>query len=309
MRRWNFLLVSGLVLGAQAVAQSAGAASGPIDQLVSTDNDNQIVVTARSDPEPKVAEARAQARMITDVSNVFGAPLPLFQKPVCPGVSGLPIELAEYIADRIRYNAEQAGLKLAEAGNCRSNLIVAFVLNGQKALIDYHRKRNDVLVRIPLFERRELLANGGPVHAFVLSRHMTRDGAPLKVEPDQGYEILNTQSSNSLFLLNSRTDIEASVIVIDIPAIDGMSAKQIADYATMRGLARTRAVSGDATYGTILNLFDSDAGHPAELTTFDIAYLKTLYSNAPNLAAAAKLGGVKYQMRKALEAAGTGSSE
>ena len=123
-----------------------------------------------------------------------------------------------------------------------------------------------------------------------------------KWDPSSRYKILETQGANSLFLLKTRSDIQKSVVLIDIPAIDGLSAKQIADYATMRGLAKTRPVAGAATYGTILNLFAPDAGHPAGLTTFDIAYLKTLYSNAPNIVAAAKLGGLKYQMRKQLAA-------
>jgi len=124
-------------------------------------------------------------------------------------------------------------------------------------------------------------------------------------DPVQRYEIVHEQSANSLFLLPTRTDIQLSVIVVDIPAIDGMSAKQLADYATMRGLAKTKPVTGDSAYSTILSLFDPDGGHPAELTDFDLGYLRSIYSNSPNLAAAAKISGVKFQMRK-LQEAGAG---
>lgn len=58
---------------------------------------------------------------------------------------------------------------------------------------------------------------------------------------------------------------------------------------------------GASTYSTILSLFDPDGGHPAELTDFDLGYPRSIYSNSPNLAAAAKLGGVKYQMRRLRE--------
>lgn len=305
---WKGLCLAATAAVALTVGQPANAQASATDALVTT-SDDAIVVTGKRDPAPKPSAVHEQARKITKEPEKFYTALPLFQKKVCPGVSGLPLDLAEYVADRIRYNAERAGLELAEAGECRANLIVAFVLDGRKALNDYDRKGHSLLTQLPNFDRQQLLKSAEPVHAFVLSQHVTRDGVPVKHDPNQGYEVLNTQSSNSLFLLNSRTDIYGAVVVIDIPAIDGLSAKQIADYATMRGLADTKPVSGETTYGTILNLFDPDSGHPAELTTFDLAYLRALYHNEPNLPAIAKLGGIDGEMRKQLAAAAAQGSE
>jgi len=301
MAGYGLLLGGGFLLGAMAAAPAASAQSSATDALIKA-SEGEITVTARPDPAPQVGKARAQARTITDASNIFTEPLPLFQTKVCPGVSGLPLDLAEYVVARIRYNAQGAGLRLGKAGKCEPNLIVAFVLDGKKVLEKLAGKGNTILANIPAFERKQLLNDSGPVHAFVIAEDRTRDGMRAKWDPSSRYKILETQGANSLFLLKTRSDIQKSVVLIDIPAIDGLSAKQIADYATMRGLAKTRPVAGDATYGTILNLFAPDAGHPAGLTTFDIAYLKTLYSNAPNIVAAAKLGGLKYQMRKQLAA-------
>lgn len=302
---WKSLQIVGMAGAMVLAGHSAAAQTTAADTVISTSND-AIVVTGKKDPAPKPAAVHEQARAITNSPELFQTALPLFQKKVCPGVSGLPVDLAEYVADRIRFNAERAGLELAKAGECRANLIVAFVLDGRKALNDYDKKGHSILIGMPNFDRKQMLKDPGPVHAFVLSRHVTRDGKPLKRDPNEGYEILETQSSNSLFLLNSRTDIDGSVVVIDIPAIDGLSAKQLADYATMRGLADTKPVTGDATtYRTILNLFDPDAGHPAELTTFDLAYLRALYHNEPNLAAVSKIGGIAGEMRKQLAAAAT----
>lgn len=283
------------------------ASPGTPRQSVPTDiistHDGDIVVTAKPDPEPKARAARAQARAITDASAIFGEPLPLFQQKVCPGVTGLPVDLAQYVANRIRFNAERTGLELAKAGECRPNLLVAFVFNGQRTLAKYAGKGDTILADIPPYERRKLLNKPGPVHAFIIAQDRSRDGMRPQEDPNNQYELIHEQSANSLFLLPTRSEIQMAVVLIDIPAIDGMSAKQLADYATMRGLARTKAVQSGSTYSTILSLFDPDAGHPAELTTFDLAYLRTIYSNAPNLIAAAKLGGVKHEMRKQIEAA------
>jgi hypothetical protein len=92
------------------------------------------------------------------------------------------------------------------------------------------------------------------------------------------------------------------VVLMDIAAIDGMTVNQLADYATMRGLAKTKGVSGNADYGTILNLFDPDAAHQLELSNFDRAYLTAIYSNTPNVAAAAKFAAVPGLMKKQLAA-------
>lgn len=289
------IAVAGLIAANPAIGQQS-----VIDRVISSDADREIVVTGQPDPEPEGREVNQQARSITQASNIFDEPLALFQKPICAGVSGLPVELATLVADRIRYNAERTGLKLAEAGNCRPNIMVAFVLDGQKALAKLADDGNSILARIPATERRALLQESGPVHAFTLWSYRTRDGIRPREDPTNQYLVIQTQSANSLFLLPSRKDIDMSVVLINLAAIDGMSAVQIADYASMRGLARTRPAEGNSTYGTILSLFNPDGSAPMELTPFDLAYLRTVYENQPNIAAATKIGAVKGAMRKVL---------
>jgi hypothetical protein len=299
-----------VALGSIVLTPSAFAQKITADTFISTE-DREIVVTAEQDPEPVTDEVRRQARSITYASNIFDDSLPLYQKPLCPGVSGLPVDLATLIADRIRYNAQRIGLQLAEGGACSANLLVVFVLDGQKALQGIAGDGRSMLADLPAAERRALLNDPGPVHAFTAWSFRTRDGKPVSYDPDNRYYVVETQSANSLILLASRKDIEMSVVLIDIPAIDGLSAVQIADYATMRGLARTKPVEGDATYGTILNLFDENALHVSELSTFDLAYLNTLYERPPNIAAAAKLGTIGGEMKEiaAVEAAEAGVSK
>lgn len=290
-------------IGTMAMAGAATAQTTVTPELIiKLDREREIVVTAKPDPEPKVREARAQARSITYASNIFDESLPVFQKQLCPGVTGLPVELAELIADRIRYNAERVGLRLANVEGCKVNLLVAFVMNGQKTLNDIAGDGRSMMANLTAAERRELLNDPGPVHAFIVWSLRTLDGMPVSWDPNNQYAVVETHSAHSLITQASRKDIEMSVVLIDIPAIDGMSAVQIADYATMRGIAKTRPVSGDTNYGTILNLFDEDSLHPLELTNFDVAYLKAVYTRPPNIAAASKLGTVGGAMKKELKA-------
>lgn len=94
-------------------------------------------------------------------------------------------------------------------------------------------------------------------------------------------------NSDSRLFLASRLDITALVVVIDLAAIDGLSVDQIAAYAAMRVLARTRpARSGSAS------------PRPAGLTRFDFAYLRSLYEAGSNVPAAVKIGGIARTLRK-----------
>ena len=289
--------------GAATQSQMAAAQDENPGPLITTDVEREIVVSAQPDPEPQGREVNRQARSITVASNIFDEPLALFQSPVCPGVAGLPEELGNFIVDRIRYNTERAGLRLDEAGDCRVNLLVSFVIDGQSALQAMASDGNSLLAHIPVSEKRRLLNDSSPVHAWSVISERTRDGMPIRGRRELGMmPTINTQSANSLFLLPTRKDIEISVVVIDIPAIDGMSAVQVADYATMRGLVRTRPVTGDATYGTILNLFDEDSLHPSEMTTFDVAYVNAMYANMPNIAGATKIGAVRGMMDREIAA-------
>jgi hypothetical protein len=298
MIRWNGICRAGVALGALTLGSSVLAQEGPTDSFISTDNNREIVVSGQKDPEPEADEVREQARAITHTGHVFSEPLASFQKPVCAGVTGLPVDLATLVVDRIRYNADRVGLELGEPGKCTVNLLVSFVIDGRALLNDIGGKGGTLLAQIPKSERRALLRDEGPVHAFVVSAYRTRDGVLAKWDTDGTYAVVNTQSANSLILLPTRKDIEMSIVLIDIPAIDGLSAVQLADYATMRGLAKTKPVEGDATYGTILNLFDENGLHAPELTNFDVAYLTTLYERPPNIAAAAKLGTIGGEMKE-----------
>ena len=61
-------------------------------------------------------------------------PIARFEDPLCPGVAGLTQDAAEAMVGRIRANAEALGLRLAQNGDCRANLDVAFVKDGHAYL-------------------------------------------------------------------------------------------------------------------------------------------------------------------------------
>jgi hypothetical protein len=240
------------------------------------------------------------------MDDFFSAPLAQLQEKICPGVIGLPADIAGIIVDRVRWNAERVGLKPAKEGKCQPNILIAFVLNGQKEVQALARTKGYVFRDVPDEDVREMLADAGPVHAWSATQTKTRDGMPVaKNESLFDPPAVEVPISDSKIFFATRLDIAQSVVVIDLKAIDGMSVVQLADYVTMRAFARTRPASADAAASTILSLFDSSAPAPRELTAFDLGYLNGIYRTQGNLPASAKIGAVPREIRKQLAKAKT----
>jgi hypothetical protein len=86
------------------------------------------------------------------------------------------------------------------------------------------------------------------------------------------------------FVTNAaRSDLAGSLVVIDAAAAEGLTATQLADYATLRLLAPTADLSrlpDDAAQQgrtTILTLLRDREDAPPAMTRFDRAYLESLY--------------------------------
>ena len=107
-----------------------------------------------------------------------------------------------------------------------------------------------------------------------------------------------TQAAQSRIFFPVREDIVSVLVLFDRTQVRGKSLLQLADYATMRGLATTRETSGEVPADTILSLFDGDGPKPERLTAFDLGYLGSLYDGIPNLPAQSKIGGVRRHMER-----------
>jgi hypothetical protein len=264
------------------------AAQAPAPQTSDTSGDNTIVVTGKSG-EPSRGEVSRQARDISRVSpyQVHEESLPRFWQPVCPGVAGLNPDAAATMLSRIRANVERLKLPLA-GGGCSPNLIIAFVDDGRSLLADLKRNQPAVFRSIPPSEQTEMLSENAPVHVWNnLAMRWTGAGPP----PRHGEKPSVWGQLNRQFMPEA-PDIVSALVVFNRDAVIGMTLEQLADYATMRGLAHTRPVSGGQPMTTILSLFDNGGGSPDALTSFDAGYLRSLYALQPNLPAVDKFLGV-----------------
>lgn len=274
-----------------ALAIPAGAAAQQGDS---------IVVTGRAEAEAaEEPEVVRKARGITPGVNALRhEPVALVQEPLCPGVAGLSAAGAGAIVDRIRDNARSLGIRLAGEEACEPNLVIAFVADVGRHLAGLARKSPHLFDTLRPADRRALMEAQGPVRAWNLTATFTRDNMPMGrpeglVQPPA----VTMWSAHSKIYTPTRQDIVASFVLIDRAAVRGMTLVQLADYATMRGLARTRPPERPGEPGSVLSLFEAgpDAA-PAGLTAFDSAYLAALYEGPPNMPGLNKLLGIPRRM-------------
>ncbi len=255
------------MLGALALARPLAA-----------QQDDTIVVTGEIERQVDEMEVRQQARAITERGNIIGAPLARFQQPVCPGVWGLEGASAQLVIDRIYYNAEAAGLELDEDAGCAANVIVAFVPDPHAEFDALRTSRHPLVEGLTFWERKRVSQVDGPVLAWNVVSTRTAYGQARSGRPPV-YDGTDMSRLNSA----TRRDIESAVVLIDVDALGTIDAIAVADYATMRLLARTRPPRDDEpAYGTILSLFDNPVEAPGRMTEFDRAYLASLYAGEDN---------------------------
>lgn len=260
------------------------------------DNDGDIVVEGERIDR---GDTNDQVRDITVREGNVGDPLARFQRPVCPGVWGLMPENAQLVIDRIYDNAERAGLEVDESENCAANVWVIFV-DDPRQVFEQLRDDNDILVRnLSYYERNRVQEQEGPALVWNLTSTRNREGQLIStgnVRPDEiavNPVTLMTRSNSAV-----RVDIDFSVVLIERSALAGRDAYAIADYATMRALARTEEPDRDGAFPSVLTLFEDGEDR---LTDFDLAYLQDLYSSRATQPGRQGLGRVALLMERARE--------
>lgn len=288
--------IARLVIAVSALCAAAPlTAQAPAPKAADTDGDNPIVVTGRAG-EPSKSEVYKQAQSISrvDPRHLYIEAMARFWSPLCPGVVGLHQDAAEAMVDRIRANAARLKVPLAGA-NCSPNLIVAFVDDGQSLLSDLQHNRPNIFSLVSDEERSELLGATQPVRVWN-NIAIRWTGAGRRPRDEKKASVWGQLDRSSM---PESPDIVSALVVFDRAAVLGMTLDQLADYATMRGLAHTRPASGAQPMSTILSLFDNGDGSPDALTSFDVGYLQSLYWWRPNSSAADRLLGVSKRAQKA----------
>lgn len=271
--------VTALIAPTLLIAQ-ASSAEQPATQI--SESDTQIVVEA---PPTQLERQRELRRMASDVLRPVrrGETVATFFAAMCPKVFGAPQEVAEAIETRIRFNAERFGANRRNPSeNCRHNISVILVPPQEGPATEWFDDESRELRHLLSFQRARVLNEQRPVRSWVYSQTRTQLGGaqpnPAGRPLNQVADFSNRIWSASRLRSPVTAEISAAVILIELESVDGKTINQIADYATMRTFANTGQIDAETAPAapTILTLFQDDEP-PAELTTFDRAFISRLY--------------------------------
>ncbi|MBH5321930.1 hypothetical protein [Aurantiacibacter sediminis] len=260
----------------------------------------------------ETADIRNTARDITFGARAMFQPLARFNRPVCPGVYGLGEANAQAVVDRIVSNALAAGIDVSEEPGCGANAWVVIV-DDAGATFDQLVEDDSFMTRhLTRFQRRMVREQSGSARAWnQITRRNPDTGAVLasgwestvaRLEAAAGGvpAPINEVSTISRLDLGIRMDIELSVVLIERSAIGELDVAALADYATMRLLARTETPDRDNPVRTVMTMFDPERGvsAPQRMTPFDFGYLTALYRSSPTRPARMAMGGIQYHMER-----------
>jgi hypothetical protein len=280
------LLAAIALASAMASAQPSSPANG---------SEAEIVVQGR-------AELRRQIRRfvgsLTDTH--FRGQIPRLEWEICPVALGMTEPQNRHVTDRIRRIAAVAGAPVADPG-CEANAIL-IVTPDKPATMRELRNEYPALFFTDLGERIRM-DRAAPISAWQVEGRRTAENLEVGVGGgDMGtYYLTEVTGISSRIRPATRPHFKASVVVIDLAALRGLTALQLADYAAMRLLARTDPSRLDlATVPTILNIVDAPMGSevPLTLTQWDLGFLRALYGSTLNRFAEQQ----RHEMRRRLEA-------
>ena len=261
---------------AVAVAAAASPASGQ-SQPADTES-SEVVVVGQANRDRAV---RDYVKAITQVSSIN--PVGRFDSAnVCPAAVGLSEAHNAAIAARMRRIAQAAGMPVAEPG-CSANALVLFS-NDKDELIEAFRKTFPAYFRQPSGQPVEIGRQPGPVTAWHLEQRIDRSGKAVGSGGATDVAVVSTPVVPSRISGTLRPVFVASVVVIEVDSIIGLSITQVADYAAMRSFAKTDpARLKDSSAPSILTVLEApmDSEIPLTLTSWDMAYLKALYASVP----------------------------
>lgn len=281
-------LMAALALGAQFYA----SAQVPSQNRAADSANSEIVIEGMRERERQI-ERFVDALTEAPVMGHLGR----FDWKVCPAVVGLTSAQNAAVAERMRRVAQAADIPLAEP-DCAPNALVIATPDKQATLRRLRREYPNYFID-PLDRGRRVPNDPGPATAWQVEGLLDADGVPAPYDViNQNYLVPAREASR--IVSNSRPHFLASVLVVQLDALAGLTTTQVADYAAMRVFARTDpARLAQSAAPTILTILDApmDREVPVTLTHWDLGFLRALYRTPENRFASQQRREIRRRLR------------
>ena len=282
-KAFTAVILSSACIFTSAAAQSqsvdgAGEQSSAVEPK--SNNDDTIVVTGETDRE----RVKELGKVVTRPARANKA-IARFHKPICLKVSGLPAEMAELVATRIKENISAIpALRLGGEG-CKPNAFVGILNNVNETFDSLIVEEKWLFTGLFIYQKKRISKGSEAVRAWHVFKKRNPDGTatPGKQRGVSDAQSIATSANRVQYGGRNKpipVEIVGAVILVETSALKGKTFRQLADYATIRILASvTDQIDGSRpSLPTILTLFDpSSAYQPPKLSEFDRAYLDALY--------------------------------
>jgi hypothetical protein len=210
--------------------------------------------------------------------------------PICPLVAGLPQDRGEFVLARLSEIARASHVPVA-GEHCRPNLYVV-VTAEPDLLVEKWWKRDRRLVNTcnGYGYVRAFMHSKDPVRVWYNASFRSSDGAALSSDTT-GLDLAGLSISlplDSCAGAGGRPDsrlrypsvkaLTSVIIVVDAGRTTNLNIGQLADYVAMVGFAEIHPNAETGTAPTILSVFRQPTEAPQGLSSFDQAFLHSLYT-------------------------------
>jgi hypothetical protein len=234
-----------------------------------------VTVEGRREHERVEREVRG---FISSVAvNTWDEPLARWQDAVCPLVAGLSKERGVAVFKRVSEIVADAGLPLGSR-DCRPNLLIIASSNPAARLQELRAENPKMMTDDRGGAGIERFIHGTqPIRAW----HNECSEAPTSEKGLRTGARCNSSSVGSLLSFESVRSIYSAVVVLDLERTKELDDRQLAGYAAMIALVQTRE-NRVPSVPSILHLFsEKEFPKPEDLSSWDRAFLKALYSVNP----------------------------
>lgn len=251
----------------------------------------QLPVAPATELEDVVVNGRSPSEAVDSFVNTVVAPPrgrgpARWDRKVCVGVVNLRRDAAQVMVDRVSEVALEIGLEIGEPG-CDPNILVVATDNGTAlatALVQAKprafrpsysgaARSATVLTRFQTTDR--------PVRWWHVSIPTVADTGEVAVRLP-GYGPPMIAGLGGRLRTEIQNDLRRAFIIVDVERSTGVTFQQLSDFVAMVAFAQIDPDADTAGFPTVLNLFDG--GSSAQLTDWDLSYLRALYDAELNQA-------------------------
>ncbi len=257
------------LVGLAAPVLPAAAADPPPSSVAQNDVDAIVVAGKR------VPVRKSIVTFVTGITRLEGDLVSRWRDPVCPYVVTTSEKLRVYIRERLLEVAESVPVRSTRKADCVPNLFIVLTPEPDEFVEQWKQRDGGMFRWKP--RRGVERSESGPVRTWHRADLEPADGSPLIIKDGQPPGV---KMKGSRIEINALEAMSVAVILIDANAITQVTPQQLADYIAMRSFAKVDVTADLSSTPTILRLFAPEGGAPAEITDFDLAFLRGLYRTA-----------------------------